>query len=167
MAFTTCTTNCLIRGLRVAAFALLPWTTAHGADVAFMQVGENGELSFSDIASPNATEIPLATFDTPTISTDEQIVQMLKVAQELAQARQQREMQRAAAKAARSERLEQEEEQYSSSSSTLRRDVYVHPGYHRNWSNQQYRQPRKKPVEETHGHANTRRQLHSPLKVQR
>ena len=165
MTFTLRHANWLIRGIFTATVAL--WATAHGADVAFMQVGENGELSFSDIASPNATEIPLATFATPALNTDEHIAQMLKVAEELARARQQREAQRAAAKTARLQGSAQNQAQYSSPASTLRREVYLHPGYYPRWPHRhQHRPPRQKPHDTLQNHADSPDRMYSPLKVQ-
>ena len=76
-----------------------------GDPYAYLTEGETGEPVFSDIPSESAQRIPLAEYDQPSVSSAEQIEQMLRVADELAIAREAREAARADRRAAAAERL--------------------------------------------------------------
>lgn len=77
----------------------------YGETYAYLSEGETGEPVFSDIPSESAQRIPLAEYNQPSVSSAEQIEQMLRVADELAIAREAREAQRADRRAAAAERL--------------------------------------------------------------
>jgi hypothetical protein len=87
-------------GLRLGVLACVTMTSAAvpAATDVFVSVGERGEVSFSDFASPQARLITLPELHTPQstpFTSAQQVELMLRVAGELAEARQAREAARA------------------------------------------------------------------------
>ena len=79
--------------LVVVATATSPLT--YGETYAYLSEGETGEPVFSDVPSEAAQRITLPEYNQPALSSAEQIEQMLRVADELAIAREAREAARA------------------------------------------------------------------------